>query len=236
MKNIELNKKCGLRLKECRNEKKWTQDFLAEASYCCSQTVSNIETGKRELSRELAHCFAKALDVSEQYLLCESDFKTNHDEYLFRESLQDLRDNAVIFLLKTLGYKISFYGILDGKDINIPENEFQLKNAGYGNRLYITNCITKKERVLNNVKVIIDNKEITLVDFYDLIDNIKDYTDFLVQKISSEPKTPFEIHSQISYSENMKSKELSIDNISQKLKEEFGDNCTIELSDNLDLN
>lgn len=231
MKNIELNKKQGLRLKECRKEQNWTQEFLAEVSYCCPQTVSNIETGKREMSRELAHCFAEALVVSEQYLLCESDFKTNHDEYLFQESLQDFRDNAIIFLLKTLGYKISFCGILEGKDVNIQENEFQIKNAGYGNRLYITNCITEKESVLNNVKVIIDNKKITLVDFYDLIDSIKDYADFLVQRVSSVQQTPFEIHSAISYSENAESEEFPIDNIFQKLKEDFGDDCMIELSE-----
>ena len=69
MINEELNKKRGQRLKECRELRKITQNELAMLSHCSPQSISYIENGRRGMSRDLAHIFAKELKIKEEYIL-----------------------------------------------------------------------------------------------------------------------------------------------------------------------
>lgn len=80
-KNIE----CGLRLRGCRKKKGLSQEKLAEMSDYSIQTVSYIENGKRNMTRDAAHAFSCILGVREEYLLCEDNAKTLEDLF----SLED---------------------------------------------------------------------------------------------------------------------------------------------------
>lgn len=87
MNDEEIKLEIGKRLKECRIEKGYTQSELAEACPCSVQHISYIENGKRGMSRELAYRLSQILLVEENYLLLESDFKTNDEKYEYNQKL-----------------------------------------------------------------------------------------------------------------------------------------------------
>lgn len=112
-KNIE----CGLRLKECRKSKGLTQEKLAISSNYSVQTVSYIENGTRNMSREAAHAFSKILEVREEYLLCEDNAKTVDDlsrtiEYQYRN------EKKLLKVFNGLGYWEFFKFIDTPKTLN----------------------------------------------------------------------------------------------------------------------
>lgn len=110
----KLNNKGGKRLLATLKEKKMSQVELAELTNYTVQHVNNIIRGKRNMSRDAAHEFAKVLQVDEEYLLCESDYKN-----LFEKVLKEMPGSAsekideAIFLL---GYKKTkkFWTIWEG--------------------------------------------------------------------------------------------------------------------------
>ena len=53
----------GIRLKECRIEKKLSQSDIAEILNCSSNHISMIERGERNLTYENAQILAKHQDV-----------------------------------------------------------------------------------------------------------------------------------------------------------------------------
>lgn len=74
----------GERLRDLRKRQHLTQADLADEvsklqegskRTCNEKSISNIENG-RKMSRNYAHLFSLVLGVSEEYLLCESDFPT----------------------------------------------------------------------------------------------------------------------------------------------------------------
>ncbi len=79
----------GYRLRECRHERGMTQSQLAEAVDSLpenrstrnrsSQHIGRIERGDSILTRDYAHLLAQALEVREEYLLCEDDYKSVTD-------------------------------------------------------------------------------------------------------------------------------------------------------------
>ena len=223
MKNSDLNKKRALRLKECRKSKNLTQSKLAELCYCTPQTISYIETGKRNMSLNLAYEFSKILGVDIEYLMCETEFKTDHDRFIAEERCIDLMDNAIFSLLRFMGYKIRFE--FDENEKFHMVSDLVLKSNGYGNSLLLTDKDNKEEFRVNNVNVLINNKKITLVDFYDLVDQIKEYAEFLTEKLISSSSSPFELHSEISESEKL-SNNLSLDKQIELIKNDFGIGCT----------
>ncbi len=106
MINEELNKKRGQRLKECRELRKITQNELAMLSHCSPQSISYIENGRRGMSRDLAHIFAKELKIKEEYILLESDFKTDSEKVKHEDDIMNAIDNSAFKYLTSLGYKI----------------------------------------------------------------------------------------------------------------------------------
>lgn len=72
----ELNKECGKRLKQCLKEQNISQKDLSVKSNYTQQYISSIIVGKRNLSLESARRFSRILNVREEYLLCEDNFKT----------------------------------------------------------------------------------------------------------------------------------------------------------------
>ena len=105
-KDLDLNKKRGQRLKECREAARMTQENLAEITDYSVQTVSYIENGKRGMSKESAYTFAKYLNVRMEYLLCDDDFKTVEDIYYDAVAFERLENNIGDALSEN-GYLIS---------------------------------------------------------------------------------------------------------------------------------
>lgn len=120
----ELNPKCGKRLSECRNLKNITQEQLSEKSGYSIQHISYIECGKRNLTLEAAHIFAQALDVREEYLLCEDNSMTLTDFAKHISTTGPLADIAAIF-----GFEIAELGLT--KD----EEETSIDKVAYTERM-----------------------------------------------------------------------------------------------------
>lgn len=81
MKNEEnLNHIQGDRLRECLKDANITQIQLARLTNYTPQHINNIVNGRKNMSVESARSFANKLNVSETYLLGESDYKTMYDE------------------------------------------------------------------------------------------------------------------------------------------------------------
>lgn len=70
----------GIRLKECRIEKKLSQSDIAEILNCSSNHISMIERGERNLTYENAQILAKHLDVLADYLMGNAYYKTSLEE------------------------------------------------------------------------------------------------------------------------------------------------------------
>ena len=75
----ELNKECGIRLKECLNNSNMTQNELSSLTGYTQQYISNIVVGQKPMTIKAAKLFSKHLHVREAYLLCESNHKTMED-------------------------------------------------------------------------------------------------------------------------------------------------------------
>ena len=61
------------RLKELRERRKMSQQYLATALNMSQNTVSQYETGSREASYDTLIAIADYFDVSIDYLLCRTD-------------------------------------------------------------------------------------------------------------------------------------------------------------------
>lgn len=70
-----VNKKRGRRLAECREAAGLSQFQLAERIHVTKQTISNYETGARNLPEWQAVTIGKELAVDPDYLLCKQDHK-----------------------------------------------------------------------------------------------------------------------------------------------------------------
>lgn len=195
MKNdIELNKKIGSRLKSCRTEKKLTQADLAEASNLSVQHISYIENGKRNLTLEVARVFSDILNVQEDYLLYETDCPTKLDEKIKENKLLDARDSAFTEYLRSIGFDPIFeFGQLDSlneywdylEKNNYPvENDTKITFRGYSNDLNIH--FYGKDFIAPNAKIIFcsdkSKASFDVMEFLDLMDDIKDYTTMLINK------------------------------------------------------
>lgn len=236
MTNQILNKNIGVRLKECRELRHMTQKDLADACSCVPQTISYIENGKRGLSRDLAHRLAEVLEVKEEYILLESNFRTNSDQLKYQEEQIDINDTSIMQYLKSLGYDIGFQwkGEKDD-DVNklldyfihnhIDIKEKELSHTTYSNDLKIT--INGKSAIAHNVKVSVNKIEMDLVDYLDLIEDINNYTHFLISQLPNRKERRIH-HIAISDAENEQRKSLSLTRQLEALKEDFP-NATISL-------
>ena len=175
-KDLDLNKKRGQRLKECREAARMTQENLAEITDYSVQTVSYIENGKRGMSKESAYTFAKYLKVRMEYLLCDDDFKTVEDIYYDAVAFERLENN--------IGDALSENGYLISKWLGKKLGEY-----------------TEAESEIYNVdKYIVltpDNKFVTSTGerYEDLIKEINDYIVFKMKRFanSCSPSSAMEI-------------------------------------------
>lgn len=74
----------GERIKQLRNEKKWTQEFVAEKLSISMGALSRYETGMYEpKSLDLIKDFANLFEVSTDYLLGKTDIRNVEEEFEF---------------------------------------------------------------------------------------------------------------------------------------------------------
>lgn len=185
MTNEELNKKRGQRLKECRELRKITQNELAMLSHCSPQSISYIENGRRGMSRDLAHIFAKELKIKEEYILLESDFKTDSEKVKHEEDIMNAIDNSAFKYLTSLGYKITFsaFAAEDEALLHIENDVFKISSKNYGNDLLFS--MDGAQVLMEDAKVRINNIEISLIDYYDFLDDLNEYANFLISQLKN---------------------------------------------------
>jgi len=66
-----LNRVFGLNVKRARYDRRWTQKMLEEKSQVSHATISDVETGNRGVSLDIAVRIARALGLSLDVLLKE---------------------------------------------------------------------------------------------------------------------------------------------------------------------
>lgn len=122
MIKTELNKECGIRLKNCLEEFPMTQNELSSLTGYTQQYISNIVVGKKPMTIKAARIFAKHLNVRTEYLLCEDDNKTN-----IQYVRNALNNPAINRLMGLLGYEFEFEIAPCEKNIDMSDEEYRLR-------------------------------------------------------------------------------------------------------------
>lgn len=102
----ELNTSCGKRLKECLNDSHMTQKELSKRTSYSQQYISYVISGKRNASAEALISFAKVLNVRNEYLLCEDDYKTSEDIQKALRLSDKKNIECVLQYLDSIGYSL----------------------------------------------------------------------------------------------------------------------------------
>lgn len=163
----KLNLECAKRFKKCLKEAEMTQGELARRTKFTQQYISNIATGKKPMTDRAARLFAKHLHVREDYLLCESNEKTDSEHYtlmlddFFQKSRAklSLMDNLHNYLTST-NIEISY--LFDDITDFVPSS-FQ----GLHGRITVPLWILEKKgtselHILNSVNICINDTSVTL--------------------------------------------------------------------------
>ena len=172
----ELNPEHGKRLKECIDELGITQKELAEKSGYTKQYISYIVTGKKNMSLESARIFAKILKVDEDYLLCNSDYRTFNDFWSELSSENDMAKNAALKLLKVWGVSISepFDKKLVGKELDDYISPYREMGI----------IPLEPHKTLVRVQVNKETpQEINANDIFEFVENIIEFAEFQAEKI-----------------------------------------------------
>lgn len=150
----------GERLKECRKAKNLTQKQLADIVGLVSQAISLYERGERSFRSNVVE-LASALDVSPQYLLCKTNYKTQLEEWASEKQLIYDSDDLLIRFMRCQGHQISF----NNGSLSTPENIETFSGS--------------------NDRVNVNQHQISLCDFQFMLDDIKDYIDWVVSRAST---------------------------------------------------
>lgn len=97
----------GKRLAECRKEKNYTQEQLAESINVCPQLISLYERGKRNFENTV-YDISKVLNISVDYLMCNSNYKSRKEELMSTLEHKHKEFNTKLLYLSTLGYNTYF--------------------------------------------------------------------------------------------------------------------------------
>lgn len=98
---MELKRNFGLRLKELRKSKKWTQDQLAEMVSVDTKHISFLETGRSFPSADLLEKLREIFQIDYKDIFDFENF-TNNDEYITRINniILSMDNNKVKFIYK----------------------------------------------------------------------------------------------------------------------------------------
>ncbi len=168
----DYNKKCGERLKECRELRNLTQGQLADmVSFSSSNYISMIERGERKMDLDKAVLFAKALNVTPDYLLCKTDLIEHKRNEFHAWQLQELTDTystcdaVLVHLVSMLGYNIKF-AIVQLYEANQPRSNVtpdKLRDFSFTSPYCILDTNgTESEAIITNVIVSDDITDISM--------------------------------------------------------------------------
>lgn len=114
----------GKRLKLLRKEKRYNQHEVAALIFVHPKTYSAYENDRRTVTRETAHRLADVFNVSEEWILCETDFRSaaeRHEHYsqqlngAIGQSLS--RDRLVHDLIESHGFTVEYSDRMEGNSI-----------------------------------------------------------------------------------------------------------------------
>lgn len=186
----ELNKKRGKRLQECRLIKGLTQQGLADiAGYAHPNSISQLETGEREITWDKAVILSDSLGVQAEYLMCTSDLKKAIPRYSYINN--DIFNTVDFLFIQSLilkGHDIKFIGVTE-----LPEeNELCISNINNFVKFSLKSpdsCIVnldsgqEKEFIIHSV--MINGSKISIGMLLFVINRIYDYIDFTLDNIKS---------------------------------------------------
>lgn len=183
----DFSKKAGKRLRDCRKEKKITQDELAELSNYSVQHISMIENGRRNMSISAARSFSKILDVREEYLLLEDNIKTATDEKKVQWGNLMSFEHAAIDFFKPFNIFFNDVYLEDssGKRVNIDftplfsEHQF-LETGGFT----VNGQTITPSQVGVHATVCGQDIELSLDDARILVKSLYEYAEFLSYKFT----------------------------------------------------
>lgn len=197
MENITQSAKkmliAGERLKKLRTNAALTQEKLCELINNLPENkrersyhqISQMENGKREISLEYAYLLSKALNVSQEYLLLESDYTTEEERIsaISRNTMDNLE--ICTALIENMGYKIITMENKEDKTINSMHRDYKkitiLSDDSPEDVLTkIENTPPVRYYILQSPsgsKATIDQDE-----FYKILHNLLNYTKFEMEK------------------------------------------------------
>lgn len=107
-----LHLKIGQRLKMLAKEHGYTREDMSEKlNYSCGH-ISRFYNGSIEVPDNVASVLAETWGIRKEYILCEDDFKTDNEMYLYlnETSIKDMQ--IAMDYLKTIGLVLRPYTVL----------------------------------------------------------------------------------------------------------------------------
>lgn len=123
-----LHLKMGQRLKQLAKEHGLTREDIGEIiNYSCGH-ISRFYNGIIEIPDSAAQILSKLWNIRPEYILCEDDFKTDEEMYLYvnESSIQDMK--AAMSYLQTLGIELRPHTILSCPLTELYKHFSQLKD------------------------------------------------------------------------------------------------------------
>lgn len=178
----DYNKKCGERLKECRELRGFTQSQLAEkVGFSSSNYISMIERGVRKIDSDKAILFANALNVSYDYIMCKSD---HVNQCCIDESVSVPSHVFLIKYISSLGYDIKFniVKLYEKGQPKLTVTLDKLKNFSF----LSANCVlvmndSESEVIITDVDI--SNENLSFGEFVFTMHQIRGYLIFLLENI-----------------------------------------------------
>ena len=192
-KKVKLE--CGKRLKDCLASSHITQKELADKTGYTPQYISNIICGKKNMSTDAARLFSKFLNIREQYLLCEDDYKTEYELFENIDTPLSFFDSATYAYLHSIGHTltVSWEGVENSQKFasfwnSFYNDDFELDNSFHDRKIVFSESsdisfMTAGANAVSfsNTSINIDgNIELSLVDYLGLVEDLKDYANFLI--------------------------------------------------------
>lgn len=101
-KDKMLHLKMGQRLKQLAKEYSLTREDMSEIiNYSCGH-ISRFYNGSMEIPDNAAQILSKLWNIRKEYILCEDDFKTDEEMYLYLKNTSIKEMQAAIDYLETL--------------------------------------------------------------------------------------------------------------------------------------
>lgn len=200
----DSNKKRGIRLRECREYRKITQETFAEMVDKTPNYISMLERGERQIDWNKAVEFAEVLEVSPSFIMCETDImiKGKKRETLDFDVFGEMDLLFVRFLVAD-GHNIVFHviNLYDGQEP--PERQLHETTYYDWRALYIdasiddlrefclsdAHCKLQQNETLSEVIIIevtVDGYKMTYGRFVYMVNRLYDFIRFSVDNSKND--------------------------------------------------